>query len=98
MTQRGRAYLGIREYESAAADYRRALEVYPDDFEAHHGLGIVYYRLNNMRESLTQLAAAIAAKADFVEAYEDRARTYKALGMTAQAEQDQQRAVKLRGH
>ena len=98
LTQRGRAYLGIREYESAAADYRRALEVYPDDFEAHHGLGIVYYRLNNMRESLTQLTAAIAGKSDFVEAYEDRARTYKALGMTAQAEQDQQRAAKLRGH
>jgi uncharacterized caspase-like protein len=98
LTQRGRAYLGMREYESAAADYRRALELYPDDFEAHHGLGIVYYRLNNLRESLTQLTAAIAGKSDFVEAYEDRARTYKALGMAPQADQDQQRAARLRGH
>jgi Flp pilus assembly protein TadD len=96
LTRRGTAYLGMREYESAAADFQHALEIFPDDFEAQHGMGVVAYRMNNMHESLDRLNAALILKSDFIEAYEDRARTEKALGMAGQAEQDRQTAARLR--
>ena len=94
--ERGRAYLGMRQYELAAADFRRAIKLFPRDYDALRGLGVVAYRLNDFLESLRNLNRSIADKSDFVEAYEDRARTYKALGRATDAENDRLVAAKLR--
>ena len=92
---RGKTHLARRDNDLALADFDRALELDPSDSVAMAGRGNVYFRQGRYPESLRELTASIALRPS-ADAYEARAKVYKALRQTAQADADIHQADLLR--
>ena len=43
----GAAYSNSENYKQAVAEYLRAVEIEPENGDAHHGLALGYYQLKN---------------------------------------------------
>src|SRR5881397_3669052 len=70
----GVAYERLAEYEHAAAAYRRAAQIQPDNYQIHHNLAGALYQLHRFDEALSEYDRTIAlAPSDL------RARFYRSL-------------------
>ncbi len=74
----GEAFLAKKEYQRAATYYEKALEVTPKgDAQAHNNLGIAYFRLGKINQSIHQLKFAIEVDPDYMEAQENLGAIFK---------------------
>lgn len=53
------AFTEMGNYENAIQEYKRAIELSPQSFEAYIGLGIVYFHTNDLKKSIEYLDAAV---------------------------------------
>lgn len=58
LTNRATTHFKLKNYESAAADARRAIQVKPDYFKAHYRLGMSLAQLGYLEEALEALKRA----------------------------------------
>jgi tetratricopeptide (TPR) repeat protein len=68
-TELGTAYLNLRQYDSAAMNFKIAISQSPYQSIAANNLGTVYLRTNQIPEAIEAYKLAIKIKADFVQAY-----------------------------
>ncbi len=57
------------ETEASIAEWRRALEMSPDDAKAHNNLGIVLWRRGDLDEAVTHYLKALELKPEYPEAH-----------------------------
>lgn len=93
---RGVAYSWLRQYGKGASDFSEAIRLKPDFAEAYGARGGTCYRLKQYNEAISDFSQAIRLKPDLASAYEGRAYSYEALGNTAKAAQDTEKARELR--
>lgn len=67
-SMKGRLYYLQGEYESAVSEFRRALELVPDDADTHYRAGLAYAKLGRLDEALGGLARAVFLGIDDPEA------------------------------
>jgi tetratricopeptide (TPR) repeat protein len=94
----GTCYLNLHRYEDALAAFEKEISVAGSDSIAHEGydgLGEAYADMKQFQKALDAYNHAIAIDPDDAEAYEGRAEVYKALGQSAKAQQDRQKAKRL---
>ena len=92
---RGRTYFSLLDYDHSLEDFNQSLELNPSDFAALLGRGKVFFRRGRLNEALRDLTASLNVR-PAPEAYEMRSQTYRALGRTQQANDDQREAARLR--
>jgi tetratricopeptide (TPR) repeat protein len=73
-------------YDEAAAALRRVLQQFPDDRSTWRDLSIVYYRNQQLEESLTAAAEVLRIDPEDRVAHYYRMLAYKALGRTVETE------------
>jgi tetratricopeptide (TPR) repeat protein len=94
----GDCYVKLRRYEDAVAAYNKQLGVAGTDtiaYQAYENLGDVYFEMKQYQRALDAYTRAIGLQPDDSDAYAGRAEVYKALGQSAKAEEDQQKADQL---
>jgi tetratricopeptide (TPR) repeat protein len=65
---RGVAYAGKGLYDQAIADYTKAIELKPDDAEAHYNRGLEYEKLGQRDEAIADYRQAISLEPGMKEA------------------------------
>ncbi|HWE39958.1 MAG TPA: serine/threonine-protein kinase [Isosphaeraceae bacterium] len=91
----GRSYLRSGQFERAAAEFRAALALRPDDFWAYYHLGLCAFRLRRFDESLAAYTACVALEPLRADCYYNRALACDALGHADDAARDDTRALEL---
>ncbi len=96
-TNRSSVYAARGDYSSAIQDCSHAITLWPDDATAYYNRGISYASMNspNLQQALADLSKAIQIRPGYAKAYKDRGYVEKALGQTAQAQADFDKAVQL---
>jgi tetratricopeptide (TPR) repeat protein len=64
----GNAYSRKGDFNSAAAEYKTALKIQPDNFIAHTYLGAALFRLGRTDEACDHLNRAVEINPEFAEA------------------------------
>jgi len=102
--ERGRAYFHSGRFNEALDDFRRAINLSPEnpDLEgfpagAHYFLGCCYLENSEFGNAISELTTSIQLAPHAYCSYEDRAKAYRALGDEAHAREDDNRARELRG-
>lgn len=83
------------KYTEAIVEFKKALELEPDHYDAHYHLGIVYYAKGMIDESLTELKKAIDINPDEPKAHYNIAFAYVAKVNVAEALAEYQKAIEL---
>jgi serine/threonine protein kinase/Flp pilus assembly protein TadD len=91
----GRSHLRSGEHAQAEAEFRRAVELRPEEFWPYFYHGICTYRLKRYPDAVAALSTAIALAPRTAECYYNRALAYQALGDDASAIRDDTRALEL---
>jgi protein O-GlcNAc transferase len=81
--------------EAMIAD-QKALEISPNDAEAHSNLGVTLQGLSRLEEAVVSFKSAIAIKPNYAEAHSNLAITMKELGRLDDAEASYKRAVQIK--
>jgi tetratricopeptide (TPR) repeat protein len=84
-----------RTVEDAAASFRKAIELDPEDPLPHFYLGTMYYRWSHYWAAVEPLERAIELKPDEFAIYMNLGMNYNLLGNESEAERYLQKAVKL---
>jgi tetratricopeptide (TPR) repeat protein len=92
---RGGVYLRQGHSDKAAADFRQAIRLRPENFYAHFGLGSALIQAKDWRGAVTALTDTLALRKDFGVAFRLRAEAHAALGDAKAAEADRAMAKKL---
>ena len=74
----------------------KALEIFPNDTEAHSNLGIALQELGKLEEAETSYKKAIAIKPDFAGAHSNLGSTLKELGRLEEAETSYKKAIAIK--
>src|SRR5512143_1185257 len=74
---------------------RKAIELNPSSAEAHHLLGLVYFKEKKPAQAVEAFTHALKLKPAYPDALNDLAEVYLAQGKTAEAEQALKRAIDL---
>jgi uncharacterized protein (TIGR02466 family) len=83
-----------RKTEALVAN-QKAVELDPQDAEAHYNLGNTLQELNRLEEARASYTQAINLKPDYAKAYSDLGNTLKKLGRLAEAEASYRQATVL---
>ena len=75
---------------------QKALELVPQDFEAHYDFGIVLQELGRFEESEVSLRRAVQLNPDFIEGYYYLGIVYRALDRLDEAEENYRKALELK--
>jgi tetratricopeptide (TPR) repeat protein len=101
--ERGRAYFHSGRFNEALDDFRRAINLSPEnpDLEgfpagAHYFLGCCYLENSEFANAISELTTSIQLAPHAYCSYEDRAKAYRALRDEAHAREDDNRARELR--
>ena len=84
-------WVQMRQHANAIADYDRYLLLVPDDHQIHFDKGIVYAMQGQHQNAIQSMTTAIGMS-PVKQYYTQRAKSYDALGMTAEAQADRARA------
>ncbi|MBL8022221.1 MAG: hypothetical protein JNM27_21275 [Leptospirales bacterium] len=103
LLNRGRAYLGLREYRLAEYDLNRANSILTNQIDSHHANAVTYYlralvrrTLSNSEGALTDVTTAIKIDPHFLDAFVLRAYIYVGDFLDdARAEADYSSAISL---
>jgi len=82
-------------YEKAIAEFQKALQLEPDNTDAHRNLGTAYGALGMLEEAASAYEKAIELDPNFGEAYGDLAGIYVYLGKLPEAIAAGQKAIEL---
>lgn len=93
--KKGLSFYNQGKYTEAIAEFKKALEYAPDNYDAHFHLGIVYYAKGMTDESISELKKAIDANPNEPKAHYNIAFAYVAKENVPQALVEYQRAVEL---
>ena len=91
----GRSYLRSGEPDLAAEQFRRGLELRPQDFWLNFYEGLCDYRLGRFDGAVNAFRVCIALSPETAECYYNRALAYQALGRLDLALGDYDRALEL---
>ncbi len=83
-------------YESAIADYSKAIDMGQDFAEAHYNRGASYYEIGNYEEALADLNRAIDLDPKTARYYSQRSLVYLFTDRTDLAEADEEMCEELR--
>ncbi|MFA6349666.1 MAG: tetratricopeptide repeat protein [Candidatus Omnitrophota bacterium] len=64
----GLLYIRQKKFDSAAATYKKVLELSKEDAEAHFYLGSIYFELGDKAKAEQELEKALSLKADYAQA------------------------------
>ena len=95
----GTCYLNLHRYGDAITAFEKEISVAGSDSIAHEGydgLGEAYADMKQYQKALDAYNRAIEIDPEDAEAYEGRGEVYKALGQSAKAQQDRQKAKQLK--
>lgn len=90
---RGNIFREIRNYEKATADYKKALEIYPDYYWALMHIGVMYSDQKNYEQALEYIQKSIAISPNFGEPYVALAETLENLGRIDEAASNFDKAI-----
>lgn len=79
--------------EESLGPFKRAIEIAPDDAEAHFNLGTTFEELVRLNEARSAYEKAIALNNSFAEAHLNLGTTLEALGEISSAEESYKRAI-----
>jgi len=65
----GDVYYKNGSYEKAEAEYKKVLEHYPNDSEAHFKLGVIYYRKGLIEKSILEFMEVTSIDPKYSKAY-----------------------------
>ena len=77
---RGTAYVGIGEVDTAIQDYDTAIALRPDFADAYVARGLAYAVKGDFESAIKDFSTAIALRPDFADAYVDRGLAYGVKG------------------
>ena len=75
---------------------QKAVELSPQDAEAHNNLGVTLQELGRLEEAEASYTQAIALKSDYAEAHNNLGNTFKKLGKLEEAEASYTQAIALK--
>lgn len=93
---RGRAHFAQSQFAAAQGEFRRALDLSPDEHEAYYFLGLVYSHQGGTREAIASLEQCLSVRPGHVEAHYHLGRILSGSGDTAGARRHLQQALSLR--
>ena len=88
-------YAHAKEFSEAIADVQKALSLEPNEPNALHTYGFIYLQQGNWANAIKYFKMALSFNPELIDAYEDRAKAYRALGQIALAEADEAKAKEL---
>ncbi len=94
-SDRGWAYLHLKEYEQAVSDFNNALALRPEYSWVYGSRGLVYRVLNNYQQALADFGRAIELNPKYAWAYGGRGMTYSMIKDYQRALADFDRAIEL---
>ena len=92
---RGSAFLGMNNYESAIEDYNQAIAHRPDWAKAYFGRGLVYFEMGRYERAIDDYSQAIEFQTDYSEAYNNRGLAYENLNRRDEALENYVEATRL---
>ncbi|MEK6615359.1 MAG: tetratricopeptide repeat protein [Bacteroidota bacterium] len=93
---RGRAYLGLGNYEFAMKDFDKAISLSKKSIHAYFGRGVAYYLKDEWQEAFNDLSKAIQLNDRFADAYLYRAYTCEGMEKNQSALFDYQQVQRLK--
>lgn len=94
---RGQDYYSIKEDDKAMPDLKKAVELNPRSSYAFLFMGFVHHNKQQFNDALTCYTKAIELDANNIDAYNNRAAVYDALGNSKQANIDRKKYSELGG-
>ena len=94
-SDRGWAYLHLKEYEQAMSDFHRALDLKPDYAWVYGSRGLVYRTLRDYERAIADFDRAIELNPDYAWAFGSRGLTFRFLNDDERAIADFDRAIEL---
>jgi|GEM_PF-1304317 len=81
------------DFQQAVLHFEKAVEVYPESYEAHNSLGAALSATGNLPRALEHFSIAVALKKDFIEGYYNLGRAYAGMGNFKQAIEEYSNAL-----
>jgi tetratricopeptide (TPR) repeat protein len=82
-------------YEFAVKYFTDAIQLNNQSYEVFYNRGLAYLKLNENDKSIADFTEVMKLRPNFVLAYKSRAKAYRKLGKTAEAEADERAAKRL---
>jgi tetratricopeptide (TPR) repeat protein len=92
----GSAYLELKRFDKASAEYHRAADLDPKDSEGHYHVGLVHQMNDKLDEAIAAYSRAIELEPDHGSAHRNRAVALLKNGQAPLAINDFEVVVKLR--
>ena len=89
------SYAHINEFDKAISDIEKSLSLKPDEPNALHTYGFIYLQQQLYKEAIEYFSKALSFDDSMNDAYEDRAKAYRAIGEIEKAEADKAKAAEL---
>jgi len=89
-------YSAQRDYNAAAAAYKKVIELDADRIDAHHGLGSIYLRMQRFSDAIGPLERTVALDPNRKEAYNDLGTAREEAKDFAQAAEAYEKYISLK--
>jgi len=93
--RQGNEFIQAGELEKAVDEYKKALEIEPENVDALTNLGVVYYNLGRLDEAIDQYSKALAIAPDDADIHSNLAAAYVQTNQFDKALEEYQTAVTL---
>ena len=81
----GRAYQDLGRLEEAIREYKKAIEIFPDDYKAYYNLGVIYDRQGALKEAVANYKRTIVINPAFINAHFNLGNIYHNQGLLDEA-------------
>jgi tetratricopeptide (TPR) repeat protein len=81
------------DFQQAILNFEKAVEAYPESYEAHNSLGAALSATGNLTRAVEHFSIAVALNKDFVEGYYNLARGLSGMGRYTEAIAEYQNAI-----
>ena len=88
-------YNKLYEFNDAIRDFKRVVELDPNDAEAYNNIGLAYFKLKHYTQAIRYYSEAINLNPQLAKAYAGRGHAYALLEKPEKARKDLLEAVKL---
>jgi tetratricopeptide (TPR) repeat protein len=91
----GIGYLDQGQFDQAIAEFQAALQIAPDNAQAHYNLGLAYQKQDKLDEAAAAYQKAIQANPNLADVHNNLGLIYKVQGKLDQALASYQEAIRL---